>query len=195
MFFEDLSPYRYGGFSWRSLLWRELNVGWLDGAYPFAQGNVPHGFLDRLFEFYRRPVRRMRGFHTCQFCSPAPEAGLLQSRLTTEKVDHPGSARILRACLINQDFRVFYDSAFGALHAGSVRSQGFATTLAPEGPTRIYRHGRAIGFGSGEIRVRGRGRIRYAAPTLIYHYIETHRYLPPQEFIEAVLAIAPKRDE
>ena len=112
MFFEELSPYRYGGFSGRSLLWRELNVGWLDGAYQFAQGNI------------------------CQFCSPAPE-----------------------------------------------------------GPTRICRNGREIVVGHAEIRVRGRGRISYAAPTLIYHYIEVHRYLPPQEFIESVLASDLKRNE
>ncbi len=128
MFFEDLSPYRYGSFSWRSLLWRELNVGWLDSAYQFAQGSVPHGFLDRMFEHCLHPVRQMKGFHICQFCSPI--------------LEHP----------------------------------------------KICRNGREIWVGSAEIRVRGRGRVRYAAPTLIYHYIEAHQYLPPEEFIEAVLA-------
>lgn len=136
MFFEDLSQYQYDGFSWRSLLWRELNAGWLDSAYQFAQGNVSDGFLDRLFEFCQHPVRLMRGIHICQFCSPKPE-----------------------------------------------------------GAAKIYRNGTTAWVGSGEIRVRGRGRICYAAPTLIYHYIETHHYLPPEEFIEAVLANIRKRDE
>ena len=30
----------------------------------------------------------------------------------------------------------------------------------------------------------------YAAPNLIYHYVKEHRYLPPMEFINAVLSAA-----
>lgn len=41
-------------------------------------------------------------------------------------------------------------------------------------------------LGNGEIRVIGTSAI-YAAPTLIYHYVVTHHYRPPKEFIEAVL--------
>lgn len=40
--------------------------------------------------------------------------------------------------------------------------------------------------GNAEIRVSGAKAI-YAAPVLIQHYVITHRYQPPQEFIEAVL--------
>lgn len=40
--------------------------------------------------------------------------------------------------------------------------------------------------GSAEIRVMGKG-VAYAAPELIGHYVEAHDYLPPAEFIEAVL--------
>jgi len=43
-------------------------------------------------------------------------------------------------------------------------------------------------LGSAEIRVEGQRGIVYAAPNLIYHYVETHGYLPPEEFIAAVLA-------
>jgi len=43
-----------------------------------------------------------------------------------------------------------------------------------------------MGLGTGEIRVIGKSVI-YAAPSLIYHYISTHDYMPPQEFIEAIL--------
>jgi hypothetical protein len=35
--------------------------------------------------------------------------------------------------------------------------------------------------------VEGKGKI-YAAPTMIVHYIESHSYLPPGEFIDAILA-------
>lgn len=41
--------------------------------------------------------------------------------------------------------------------------------------------------GSAEIRVMDRG-VAYAAPELIAHYVEAHNYLPPAEFIEAVLS-------
>ncbi|MFJ9680089.1 hypothetical protein ACIRP2_18775 [Streptomyces sp. NPDC101194] len=41
--------------------------------------------------------------------------------------------------------------------------------------------------GSAEIRVIGRG-VAYAAPELIAHYVEAHDYLPPAEFMEAVLS-------
>ena len=42
--------------------------------------------------------------------------------------------------------------------------------------------------GHGEIRVDGEGSITYVAPTLVVHYVEKHKYLPPQQFIDAVLA-------
>ena len=41
--------------------------------------------------------------------------------------------------------------------------------------------------GSAEIRVASKSGIQYAAPTLILHYIEAHKYLPPPEFIAAVV--------
>jgi hypothetical protein len=42
-------------------------------------------------------------------------------------------------------------------------------------------------LGSAEIRAIGTdGRI-YAAPNLIFHYVTKHQYLPPKEFIDAIL--------
>jgi hypothetical protein len=40
---------------------------------------------------------------------------------------------------------------------------------------------------SPEIRVQGPHKV-YAAPLLIHQYVTVHRYLPPQEFIDAVIA-------
>ncbi|MFE3541950.1 hypothetical protein ACFXK0_03130 [Nocardia sp. NPDC059177] len=42
-------------------------------------------------------------------------------------------------------------------------------------------------LGNGEILVRGAAGECYIAPAMIVHYIELHNYLPPQEFIDAVL--------
>jgi hypothetical protein len=41
---------------------------------------------------------------------------------------------------------------------------------------------------SAEIRVAGRRGITYAAPMLILHYVEAHNYLPPREFVAAVVS-------
>lgn len=49
--------------------------------------------------------------------------------------------------------------------------------------------GRRFSAGSAEIIVPGRDGKIYDAPTLIAHYVNRHRYRPPREFIEAVLAL------
>jgi hypothetical protein len=43
-------------------------------------------------------------------------------------------------------------------------------------------------FGNGEIYVPGRSNIVYVAPALVAHYVEKHDYLPPAEFIDALMA-------
>jgi hypothetical protein len=40
--------------------------------------------------------------------------------------------------------------------------------------------------GNGQIRVSS-NHVWYAAPTLVHHYVVAHGYLPPREFIEAVM--------
>jgi hypothetical protein len=45
--------------------------------------------------------------------------------------------------------------------------------------------------GNGEIRVVAANGITYVAPVLVLHYVVTHKYLPPPEFIEAVITTAP----
>ena len=57
-----------------------------------------------------------------------------------------------------------------------------------DGPIRASRMGRTTSLGSAEVWVPVDGNIVYAAPDLIYHYVETHHYAPPEEFVSAVLA-------
>ena len=45
------------------------------------------------------------------------------------------------------------------------------------------------GMSNGELWVPGANNMVYVAPVLVVHYIEVHRYLPPKEFTEAVLAL------
>ena len=47
--------------------------------------------------------------------------------------------------------------------------------------------------GGAEIRVAGQDGIVYAAPDLVIHYVQTHRYKPPSAFISAVLNQCRKR--
>lgn len=42
--------------------------------------------------------------------------------------------------------------------------------------------------GNGEIRVAGADGIVYVAPVLVAHYVEVHRYRPPDQFIQAVIS-------
>ncbi|MFI6514792.1 hypothetical protein ACIBF1_04435 [Spirillospora sp. NPDC050679] len=49
--------------------------------------------------------------------------------------------------------------------------------------------GTVASLGTGEIHVPGENGVVYVAPTLIIHYMESHAYLPPQEFIDAALAL------
>ena len=46
--------------------------------------------------------------------------------------------------------------------------------------------GEAHKLGAAEIRVLGKDDI-FAAPDLIYHYVRDHNYMPPAEFVEAVM--------
>jgi hypothetical protein len=46
--------------------------------------------------------------------------------------------------------------------------------------------GQQIKLGSAEINVKGSGGRTFVAPDLVYHYIVTHRYATPSEFVEAV---------
>jgi hypothetical protein len=53
------------------------------------------------------------------------------------------------------------------------------------------RDGLRLALGSAEIRVFSSDGTAYAAPNLIYHYVRTHHYKPPLEFM-AALASGPR---
>ena len=69
--------------------------------------------------------------------------------------------------------------------------KGFHTCGFCGANPRVESNGKPMMLGSAEIEVVGEDAI-YRAPALVLHYVEEHQYLPPQEFIEAVLAIARK---
>ena len=52
----------------------------------------------------------------------------------------------------------------------------------------IRRHqGREVCLGNGEVRVVGSDEQRFAAPTLVAHYVAAHGYAPPEAFVEGVM--------
>lgn len=55
----------------------------------------------------------------------------------------------------------------------------------------IAKTGERVELGNAEVRVTAESGAILAAPNLIWHYVDYHHYLPPQEFIEAVLAGRP----
>lgn len=64
--------------------------------------------------------------------------------------------------------------------------------LAP--PTSVEIDGVRVVLGSTEIRVIAADGTWLAAPSLVYHYVTEHAYLPPEPFVEAVMAgrVAPE---
>lgn len=53
------------------------------------------------------------------------------------------------------------------------------TVTTPDGDVTV---------GHGEIRVTGGDGVTYASPDLVAHYVTAHRYRPPREFVDAVIA-------
>lgn len=58
--------------------------------------------------------------------------------------------------------------------------------VPPLVPIEATRGKETLLLGAAEIRVLGSNK-KYAAPNLVYHYIVEHEYLPPEEFIQAVM--------
>jgi hypothetical protein len=52
---------------------------------------------------------------------------------------------------------------------------------------RELANGERVFVGSGFIRVHPKQGLAFVAPTLVFHYVQDHGYLPPQTFIEAVM--------
>lgn len=79
-----------------------------------------------------------------------------------------------------------------------MESRGIHLCELCEPTSRIFaeRKGQQIYLGSSEIRVWSKTGEVYAAPNLIFHYVHTHRYKPPDEFLRALEeAISPSTNE
>jgi hypothetical protein len=81
------------------------------------------------------------------------------------------------------------DALWELCRVSVVQARGFhICDLCPSPAPLVIasRAGDGVRLGSAEIRVFSPcGRI-YAAPNLVYHYVRTHHYKPPQEFLKAL---------
>jgi hypothetical protein len=76
---------------------------------------------------------------------------------------------------------------------GHARTRGWHGCNLPhaeqlEYPCTIEVDGNQVPLGSAEVRVISEDGTVLSAPNLVWHYIDYHQYLPPAEFVEAVLA-------
>jgi hypothetical protein len=69
MYFQDLSPYEYGGDRSAPDV---VNVGWLSREHPYDSGAVPREFVEAVRKMVASPVNLYRGTHLCEFCPEAP---------------------------------------------------------------------------------------------------------------------------
>src|SRR5580692_7816376 len=58
---------------------------------------------------------------------------------------------------------------------------------SPRQTVHARRNGVTLLLGTSEIRVFSHSGTIFAAPTLIFHYVRTHRYRPPNEFLRALM--------
>ena len=164
-YYADLGPIDY----FRDLSFPALRaVGWLGPSYPYQQGEVRLEFFERLCVLLLDPWDPVmfRGSHECELCSwevpPASEDSMaLEEELM--RTLPPGEERSTR-------FRELY------ARMGGIRRR-------PE-PIRVG--DQVLSMGQLNLFVPGEGCV-YVAPSLIAHYIRTHGYAPPGEFVEAVL--------
>jgi len=69
---------------------------------------------------------------------------------------------------------------------GQTRGIHLCDLCLPPKHVRVERQGLSLSLGSAEIRVLSKSDSLYAAPNLIYHYMEIHKYRPPDEFLQAL---------
>ncbi len=76
MYFEDLTPYQYGGEEPDGAV---LNIGWLSRAHSYPRGETSREFIAALQRMVANPVNLYRGSHVCEFC-PEPPVTLRNGR-------------------------------------------------------------------------------------------------------------------
>ncbi|MBZ4322285.1 DUF7919 family protein [Streptomyces huiliensis] len=80
------------------------------------------------------------------------------------------------------------------LRAPHAKTRGWHACALPHdvpgtnSPVTVTADGRTLMLGTAEVRVVSADGVWLAAPDLVLHYVTDHGYLPPADFIEAVLS-------
>lgn len=94
----DLSPYEFMNENSE----RTVNIGWLDTAHTFVQGEVAPALIGRIGKLCRNYVNLTRGYHPCELCGASAQYPI------TEVVDGQpvalGSAEIRVASAAGESF-------------------------------------------------------------------------------------------
>lgn len=89
----------------------------------------------------------------------------------------------------------FLDALFAIIASGDFTrcaAAGIHTCKICDSRQVVYeRNGGEVMVGNSEIAIRYDG-VDFIAPTLIYHYVEAHKYRPPAPFVQGVLTHAPR---
>lgn len=80
-FIADMTPYTYAG---HEPLADVLAIGWLDSSMPYSRGETSDEFRSALAALCDSPMRRFRGWHSCQFCAGRANGGNGEFRVRKE---------------------------------------------------------------------------------------------------------------
>jgi hypothetical protein len=160
-YFPDLAPYDYLPLPKGVTA---LTVGWLDDVHTFPTGDLSAEFLARLFRLCAdRTIWLSLGWHVCELCYREGMFERLASTLERDEVAWRPT-----------EFRV--------------GDETIAWRFWDAGGITIRMGNEIVELGGAQLCVEGRDGAWLIAPDLILHYVVTHRYLPPEVFIEGVMA-------
>jgi hypothetical protein len=199
MYFPDLTPYEYGPTEPQPNV---LNVGWLSVAQAFPVGIPDKRLVPALERLIASPVNLYRGWHFCEFCQDPAKTGSpaglshmekreAQSTLVKNTFKKRRSTFAVRFRFVLDPILLLVSAAQAHHRLRHGRDSAFPYAKALGSPGRIHiLDPAARTMGNGEIRVTSAAGITYVAPVLVLHYVVAHGYLPPQEFIDAVIELS-----
>jgi hypothetical protein len=172
-------------------------VGWLHPAHSFTTGPVPSPFLDLLQQHLQSAWNpfSFRGAHLCEFCPPPQRPRGTGVAATQESRTTPVSA----AYSLSQTAPVFVSRILRKGQTGLQPATWCATCRSELGEDTAYCRecgspkpraymeswGLRAAAGFRNLYIPTAAAV-YIAPEMILHYVRSHGYRPPQEFVEAV---------
>lgn len=95
---------------------------------------------------------------------------------------HDRFLAVLRWAVVNRSV-----DAYRGFHYCELGDCGSSADREPSESPVVDYGGHTTVVGHAQIEVEGRDGVSYVAPNLIVHYVEAHRYRPPDEFVRAAL--------